>query len=314
MKMYLASCAAVFLLMTGVSFAQNEDEQGQNEQHGRVHEINPYQNSRNTSLTAGSTGAITPKINYAGGALIPAPTIYYIFYGNWAQSNGTDTSAAVTLLEDFAQHIGGSPYFAINTSYGVPAYPISGSVAYGGKTTDAYSRGKRLRDSDILKVVTAALSIGKFKSDPTGVYFVLTSSDVTETSGFCTQYCGWHTAGSSTVGHLRYSFVGNAARCISACAAQSVGPNGNAGVDGMISVISHELEETTTDADPRSGWTDSSGAENGDKCAWTFGQNQTLLPNGAYSNVQLGSKNYLIQRNLKQIDTGDTCNMSLTTQ
>ncbi len=311
MKKCLAVCASMLLLATAAAFAEDDNE---DKNHGKVHETNPYQNSLSAAPTAGSTGVITPKINYAGGALIPNPVIYYIFYGNWNQNNGTDTAAAVSLLTDYAQHIGGSPYFQINTTYSVSNYTITGNVTYGGSTTDAYSHGTRVRDSGILAIVNSAIAAGKLPNDPNGVYFVLTSSDVTETSGFCTQYCGWHTSANATVGHVRYSFVGNAARCLSACAAQSTGPNGNAGVDGMISVISHELEETTSDADPRSGWSDSSGAENGDKCAWTFGQIQQKASNGAYYNMTLGTKNYLIQRNLKQASNGDTCNLTLSTQ
>ena len=70
----------------------------------------------------------------------------------------------------------------------------------------------------------------------------------------------------------------------------------------MISVMAHELEETNTDPNPTSGWADARGSENADKCAWTFGQNLSVAPNGAYYNVTLpgitGTRNYLIQRNL----------------
>jgi len=51
-------------------------------------------------------------------------------------------------------------------------------------------------------------------------------------------------------------------------------PNNNPGVDGAISVMTHELEEATTDPD-LNAWYDSSGAENGDKCAWTFGHSSS---------------------------------------
>src|SRR5437763_698471 len=104
---------------------------------------------------------------------------------------------------------------------------------------------------------------------------------------------------ASSIGRLRYSFVGNANRCLNACAAQTTSPNSNAGVDGMISVMAHELEEATTDPAPRSGWADSGGAENADKCAWTFGSRQFTAPNGSIYNQTLSgggvTRNYLIQ-------------------
>jgi hypothetical protein len=63
----------------------------------------------------------------------------------------------------------------------------------------------------------------------------------------------------------------------------------------MASVIAHELEEAATDPE-LSGWYDSSGAENADKCAWTFGTTYATA-NGAQANMQIGSMNYLIQQN-----------------
>jgi hypothetical protein len=43
----------------------------------------------------------------------------------------------------------------------------------------------------------------------------------------------------------------------------------------VANVTSHELSEGITD--PRSGgWFDSSGGENGDKCAWSFHNDVTL--------------------------------------
>ena len=130
------------------------------------------------------------------------------------------------------------------------------------------------------------------------IYFVLTSTDVTASSGFCSQYCGWHTKGTiGGVANVKYSFVGNANRCLSGCAAQTTSPNGNAGVDGMVSVVAHELVESLSDP-LLNAWYDSSGAENADKCAWTFGSGQKQAANGAFYNVTLGARNFLIQRNL----------------
>lgn len=267
---------------------------------GRVHR--PTGSIGNAAPTAGSTGAVTPLITYHNGPLIQTPTVYVIWYGNWNASNGSDTPAGQQIVRDFLSNIGGSPYFNINKSYSAGSYTITGNVIFGGDTTDANSAGLNLTDSSILKIVQTALTNGKLPYDANGVYFVLTSSANVKKNGFCTSYCGWHTAGSSTKGHVRYSFVGNANKCLSSCSAQTTkSPNGNPGVDGMLSVIAHELEEATADPDPSSGWVDSSGAENADKCAWTFGT--TLLDsNGAYYNMTLGSRNYLIQRNLVRLN------------
>jgi Phosphate-induced protein 1 conserved region len=259
-----------------------------------AHRINP--NVVGAQPPAGSTSATSPILYHTGGTVLPTPNVYLIWYGNWAQGNGTDIAAGQQIVRDFLHGIGGSPYFNINTSYSLTGFTIDGNVNFGGETPDNYSQGKRLSDSKVQAVVRNALS--RLGTDPNGVYFVLTSSDVSETSGFCTRYCGWHTHASLSGSDIKYSFVGNAARCISGCAAQTGGPNGNAGVDGMVSVIAHELEEATSDPD-LNAWFDASGAENADKCAWTFGTTYPLST-GAYWNVLLAnpSRYYLIQRNL----------------
>jgi len=267
--------------------------------------------------TAGSTSAVKPAIQYRGGPVMGAqtPTAYVIFYGAWP--TGSDFSNGRAIIQHFLSTIGGSSYFNINTTYSISTTApgkISGLVNFGGELTlsDPYLFGPSLTDSQILDVVADALRKNP-SPDPNGVYFVLTSADVTASSGFCTRYCGWHARASLQGVDVKYSFVGDSARCITACAAQGVSPNGNPGVDGMISVIAHELEETVTDPD-LNAWFDAKGYENADKCAWTFG-NTVRDPKGAYYNITLpsrsssttGTRNYLIQRNLVRAKSGDYC-------
>jgi hypothetical protein len=230
-------------------------------------------------------------INYHGGPLMLGTTnVYYIWYGNWSGNTAT------SILTDLASTIGGSPYYNINTTYynGANVH-VSNSVAFAGSTTDNYSNGTALTDSGVQAVVSSAITSGRLPKDTNGVYFVLTSADVNESSGFCTQYCGWHTHGTISGSDIKFAFIGNPDRCPSACAAQSTGPNGNAGADGMASIISHELEEAVTDPD-LNAWYDRQGQENADKCAWTFGSLSTAS-NGSKYNMTLGSRNYLIQQN-----------------
>ena len=231
--------------------------------------------------------------------------------GNWNQSNGSDTAAGQTIVNDFLFGLSGSPYYQTNASYGTP----SGIFNVRGSSTDHYSQGSNLSDRKIASIVSNAINSGALPKDGNGIYFVLTSSDVAETSGFCSRYCGWHTYGTLGGTNIKYAFVGNANRCLNACSAQTVGPNGNAGVDGMVSVIAHELEETNTDPN-LNAWYDSNGAEDADKCAWTFGQNQSRAGNGAYYNMTLpalstGSRSYLIQR---ELDVNSKCYVNYVTK
>jgi len=230
-------------------------------------------------------------ISYHGGpVLLNTVSTYYIWYGNW---NG---NSATTVLQDLAQHIGGSSYFNINTTYFDGSNRnVSGQVNFNGSTADNYSRGTALSDSNIQGIVSDAITSGHLPKDTNAVYFVLTSADVTATSGFCTQYCGWHTHGTIAGSDIKYAFIGNPDRCPSACEMQTTGPNGTGGADGMASILSHELEEAVTDPD-LNAWYDRRGEENADKCAWTFGTTYTTS-NGATANMKLGTRDYLIQRN-----------------
>jgi hypothetical protein len=233
----------------------------------------------------------TNGINYQNGPLILGNTnVYYIWYGNWSGNT------APAILNNFAQHIGGSHYYAINTTYyDAKKNFVTNAVTFMGAATDNYSLGKALTDTNVKTIVANQISTGALPRDANGVYFVLTSADVNATSGFCTQYCGWHTHASIAGADIKYSFVGNPDRCPNACSAQTVGPNGNAGADAMASIIAHELEETVTDPD-LNAWYDSRGAENADKCAWKFGTTYAAA-NGAKANMALGNMNYLIQQN-----------------
>jgi hypothetical protein len=226
-------------------------------------------------------------IFYHGGPLMVSPTtnIHYIWYGNWGGNTAT------SILPAFANSIGGSPYFNINTTYTNSAgKAVTNSCSLSTQANDNYSRGKNLSDNDVLAIVAA-----QNPNDTNGVYFVLTSADVNESSGFCTQYCAWHASATINGQNIKLGFIGNPDRCPSSCSVQSNSPNGNAGADAMASLIAHELEEAVTDPNGNA-WYDRRGEENADKCAWTFGQ-VYQTSNGSYANMKLGANNYLIQQN-----------------
>jgi hypothetical protein len=310
MKRFIAAFAGLSMLMLisvfSIAFSQGQSELAN--QQKIIHRLrNDNDEEKNKDAHPGEAGKAKPQrgngINYHGGPLILGGThIYYIWYGNWSGNSAT------SILTDLAGNIGGSPYFNINTTYydGSNTH-VSNIVTFGGSAFDSYSAGTSLSDSAIQGVVSRAISTNALPKDTNGVYFVLTSSDVTASSGFCTQYCGWHTHGTISGSDIKYSFVGNPDRCPTACAAQSTGPNGNAGADGMASIIAHELEEATTDPD-LNAWYDTRGQENADKCAWTFGTTHTAA-NGSLYNVTLGSRNYLIQRNWVNA-SGGFCSMT----
>jgi hypothetical protein len=268
-----------------------------------VHFTRDHQGDLGESRNSGGFSRGGNGISYHGGPIMTGTThVYYIWYGNWSGNTAT------TILPALASNIGGSSYFNINTTYtNGSGTHVTNAVSYVTSVNDNYSQGTSLTDAKVQAVVTSAISSGGLPYDASGVYFVLTSADVNESSGFCTQYCGWHTYANTTKGPVKYAFIGNPDRCPSACEAQTTSPNGNAGADGMASIISHELEESVTDP-LLNAWYDQRGQENADKCAWTFGT-VSQASNGSYYNVVLNGMQFLIQRNWVNA-SGGYCSMT----
>jgi len=255
-------------------------------------------------------------INYHNGPVMKGNPVhaYIIWYGNWS-GTGSNTAATRSLIEHFLGSIGGSNIEKVNTTYGDTTGNVSGNVSFSGSTI--VSSSTNLSDAGVQTQVNNAITSGRLPRDTNGVYFVLTSSNISETSGFCTQYCGWHTHASLGGSDIKYSFVGNVDRCPSGCEIQTTGPNspatGVGGADGMANVISHELEEAISDPD-LNAWFDSSGQENADKCNFNFGATSTCTSTSICSaagkaaaakfNQTFGSNDWMLQQNWRNSGGG----------
>lgn len=250
---------------------------------------NPSPISKNSQLEQNG-------IFYHGGPVMGTrttniPNIYYIWYGNWAGNS------AVKLLANFAMGFGRTYNYNINSSYtNADGLPVQRLAKFPKPSIfDNYSMGTDLNDYSVFAVVTNAITAKKLPLDRNGLYVVLSSADVNETSGLCTSYCGWHKNTAYQQINLKYAYIGNPERCPNSCAAELITPNNNFAADSMANIIAHELEELITN--PRgNGWYGNSGEENADKCAWTFGKTKTDS-HGAKYNTTIAFKHYLIQMN-----------------
>ena len=140
------------------------------------------------------------------------------------------------------------------------------------------------------EAVAAAAHFGNtVAGSNTSTQYVIATSTGNSASGFGTQYCAYHSSTSSSYGTVAYTNLPYITDAGSSCGANFVN-SGTAGkTDGITIVEGHELAETITDQFPNGGWLDSSGAENGDKCAWiSSGQ-------GASQNINLGSGTFAVQ-------------------
>ncbi|CAI5486900.1 unnamed protein product [Closterium sp. Naga37s-1] len=123
-------------------------------------------------------------------------------------------------------------------------------------------------------------------------------------TGFCRTYCGWHSYAEVSRKILKFAFVGNAEeQCPSGCR-RGFGMRGSAngwrGVDGMVSIVGHEIAEAATNPVFTRGWFDDDGQENADKCQIDFGPASSIRTVGdryAYNMVGQGGMRWLIQSN-----------------
>jgi hypothetical protein len=259
----------------------------------------------------GETVVTGNGINYNGGPVLKNTVpVYIIWYGNW-NGTGSNTQTTVNLIDTFIGGLSNSGYEKINSTYGDTTGNVSGAMTLVKQVFDTGSQGTKLRNSRISAAISAQLSSGGLPTDPNGVYLFLSSSNVSE-SGFCSQFCGFHTHQTLNGADIKWAFIGNSDRCPSGCEIQATGPNSTAGsgggADGMSNVIAHETEEAISDPD-LNAWFDSSGNENADKCNFRFGPTQTAS-NGAQFNQTLGGKNWMIQMNWEN-SRGGGCDQTL---
>lgn len=265
----------------------------------------------------GSTG-----IFYHGGPVLQAATNVVAVY--WASSPIYSKGPAVgtygagsgdgSLVGFFLSHLGGSPYFRINSSYtdgsGAHINNVVNYTGYWANGTNAPSGTQNVSDADMLSMLQSGFASGAITYDANTLYTIFTSGAVNLGGGFGTQYCAYHWYGTVSVGGVSrtvlYAAMPYDAAYPSACTMNSA-PNGDFGADAEVNTLAHEVEETTTDM-YGTAWYDRRGYENADKCAWTFGTTYTTS-NGATANVNFGGKDFLVQRNWVNAGSGG-CAMS----
>src|SRR5689334_1306854 len=119
MKHFRKGLSAVSLAVcAGALMAQQPPTAGDQPELIR-HGLNPH--GVGAAPPAGSTAQMTPMITYHGGPVMVTPVPYLIWYGNWNQSNGSDTPGGQAILRDLMSGLSGSDYFKINQSYITPS-------------------------------------------------------------------------------------------------------------------------------------------------------------------------------------------------
>jgi hypothetical protein len=244
----------------------------------------------------------TAPLTYHGGPVETTPAVYIVYWGSqWGTgfSTGGYTSAqARTYVQGFFGNVGGSSWDNIDKQYcqGVAV----GTINCGSSGTHITNPSGQLKGTWIDTVTLpssitqsgiaseAVKAVGHFGYNKNATYLVFTPSGHSM-SGFGTQWCAWHSSTSSSSGTVAYGYIPYMPNAGTSCGMNFVNSTnnsyGNGYFDGFSIVAGHEYAEAATDPHPSSGWVDSSGAENGDKCAWS----------SLSTNITLGSHFYAVQ-------------------
>jgi hypothetical protein len=184
------------------------------------------------------------------------------------------------------------------------AYPTGGALA-GVWADESASSPKQATGNQLAKeAIKAAAHFGNTTAASNrDAQYVILSPTGTNPDGFNTsggQFCAWHDyngdttlsggAATSPYGDIAFSNDPYVTDAGTSCGENYVN-SGTAGtLDGVTIVFGHEYAETVTDQNPAGGWTDSSGEENGDKCAWN-GVGGT----GGSQNVRFSTGSFAVQ-------------------
>jgi len=297
MRLTLGSALAVLALVAGASGAAAASHPGSGAASGGVESMrifgarggNPIFGSKSSNLVSN------------GGLIQTAPKVYISWWGsewNSGFSTGGYTSAeAQKYMTDFFTNVGGSTWNGVVTQYcqGIAAgtSDCTGKTKVGNQTgmlggdwVDTTPVPSRPKQSDIASAAQRAMA--HFGYDANATYFVFTPSGKSM-RGFKTSWCAWHSSTSSSQGTLAYAYMPYIPDAGGNCGMNFVNSSndtyGHGYFDGFSIVGGHEFSEAETDPFPSSGWTDSGGSENADKCAWS----------SSSTNIPLGATYYAVQ-------------------
>ncbi len=245
-----------------------------------------------------------------GGPVETAPAVYIVFWGSqWGTNGSNDPAGEAPYLQSFLGSLsvaGGDHWSTSTTQYcqGVAAGTTNCSTAPGAVfiTHPAVSPllgvwydsalaapGHPSQSQLAAEAQRAATYFSGVPGWNPKAQFVVATSHGNSSSGFGVQFCAWHSSTSSAFGAIGYTNLPYQPDAGAACGANFVNAGSAGALDGVSIVGGHEYAETITDPFPNSGWLDTGGAENGDKCAWiSSGQ-------GAATNIPLSTGTFAVQ-------------------
>jgi hypothetical protein len=264
---------------------------------------------------AAATAKPAGNLLYHGGPVLHTNTTYAIY---WVPSGYSVDATYVSTINGFFANVAAASGKTTNVYWSDSQYTdATGKAAYsstfGGSFVDTHAfpasgcRDKYtttcLTDAQVQTEITRVMGVKGWKAGPGKIFFMFTPKNVGSCFGSKCSYsyfCAYHGSYGPSANPTLYANQPYAAFVPRNC---DSGQHPNGGdADATINVASHEHNEANTDP-LGNAWYDSMGAENGDKCAWTFGAALGSTATGQYNQV-IGTGKYFLQREWSNHSSG----------
>jgi len=215
----------------------------------------------------------SPDMIWHNGAIMTSSTVQAIYWGaSWG--NASFVGDKISGLDTWYTGYSNSNYAKTSDEYTGTNGKVGPAVSYLGHFIDSTmsSGGGNVGAilAEVCKVIPNPVS--------NGYYAVYVDK---KRSG---NYCAYHSFGSCGSTPVQFAFFFNLDGD-AGCDPGDTQTGHSQGLAALSNVSGHELSEARTD--PRNGgWYDSAGAENADKCAWTFNVPYVTFSNRSIWKIQ----------------------------
>jgi hypothetical protein len=214
------------------------------------------------------------NMTYHGGKIMTTTSSKSIFWGtSWPSYSGDK----ITGIDSWYTGFSGSNYAKTSDEYTGSNGQVGPTLTSQGHIVDGSTAAGGGSTSTILAEVCKEIT----SPDPAGNGYYAVYTDVPRGNA---GYCAWHSAGTCHGVAVQFAFFfkldGDGG-----CDPGDTSGLHSQGLAAIANVSGHELSEARTDPG-LNAWYDRQGAENGDKCAWTFGAPLVTFSNGSQWKIQ----------------------------
>jgi hypothetical protein len=224
---------------------------------------------------AGHGARRNPNMTFHGGIIMTTALTEAIFWGtSWSTYSGDK----ITGMESWYTGFGGSDYAKTSDEYTGSNGQVTSSTTNLGYLIDNSASASGSSTSAILAEVCKVIT----HPDPSGNGYYAVYADKKRGNA---NYCAWHSYGTCGGTPVQFAYFFNLDGDAGCDPGDTSGLHSQ-GLAAIANVSGHELSEARTDPATPGAWYDSSGEENGDKCAWTFGAPLVTFSNGTQWKIQ----------------------------